>query len=83
MDDKYKLTSVQTKTEKLLRSGEYQSMIEKVAHKLIASSFYFLKDERIVCEDDSSSFICTGIVELIYCEVTGLTSIQREDIMPF
>ena len=65
LDDKNKLTEVQTKTEKLLRTGEYKSMIEKVAHKLIASTFYFLKDERIACEDDSNWFICTGMVEMI------------------
>jgi hypothetical protein len=67
IDDKAKLADVQAKTTELLKSGEYQSMIEKVAHRLIASSFYFLKDERIGLDDASHSWICTGTALKIWC----------------
>ncbi|KAL9033910.1 MAG: hypothetical protein Q9214_007286, partial [Letrouitia sp. 1 TL-2023] len=58
LDDKSSLSSLQEETAKALKSPDYQSMIEKIAHQLIASTFYFAKGE--IRPDGPGSYICTG-----------------------
>lgn len=60
LDEKQKLPELREKTRELLDSIKYQAVIEKIAHRLVASTFYFLKDDRIGFSKSSSSYVCTG-----------------------
>ena len=61
LDDKRRLVDLQSRTQGILRSIEYQSTIERVAYKLVASSFYFLKSDKIEFDKKSSWWLCEGI----------------------
>lgn len=61
MDEKDKLAQLQALGTKLLQTDEYRSMIEKIAHMLVASTFYFSKN-RFWHDEDSGMWTCTGIV---------------------
>ncbi len=68
LDDKKKLAEVQATTLRFLRTSGYRSMIENIAYRLIASSFYFLKKDRIDFDERSKLWICTGMkLELWHC----------------
>ena len=60
LDDKGKLAVVQAKTTQILRSGLYNSLVQKIAQRLIASCFYFSKDERMELNESSQQWTCTG-----------------------
>ena len=60
LDDKSKLTYIQSKTLAILRTAECQSFVEQVAHRLIASSFYFQKDGIIKFDEATHTWTCTG-----------------------
>ena len=61
LDEKKKLTELQATTLRILKTSECRSMIENIAHRLIASSFYFLKNDRIDFDETSKLWICTGM----------------------
>ena len=61
MDEKDRLAQLQALGTKLLQTDEYRSMIEKIAHMLVASTFYFSKN-RFWYDEDSGMWTCTGIV---------------------
>jgi hypothetical protein len=58
LDAKAELTNLQTQVVQLLRSREYQNDIEQIAYRLVASTFYFIKDS--VSADDNGTFRCSG-----------------------
>ena len=43
MDEKIKLAGLQDIGNQILKTDEYRSIIEKIAHTLVASTFYFAK----------------------------------------
>lgn len=61
LDEKSKLAEVQARTTHILRSGLYNSQIQRIAQRLIASCFYFLKDERMELDESSQQWVCTGM----------------------
>ena len=60
LDEKSQLKSLQVDTANLLRDGEGMSLIETTAHKLVASSFYFLK-ESINFDEQQETYTCKGM----------------------
>ena len=60
MDEKDKLAELQDLGTRLLKTDEYRSVIEKIAHMLVASTFYFSK-ERFWYNEDSGTWTCTGM----------------------
>lgn len=61
MDEKDKLAELQDLGTRLLKTDEYRSVIEKIAHMLVASTFYFSK-ERFWYNEDSGTWTCTGLI---------------------
>lgn len=62
LDEKKKLKQLQYTTKEALRTPEYRLLIDNVACSLIASTFYFIKDERIDYDDTCNLWRCTGIL---------------------
>ena len=60
MDEKDKLAELQDTGNRLLKTDEYTSIIEKIAHLLIASTFYFAKG-CFWYNEDSGTWTCTGM----------------------
>lgn len=60
LDDKAKLSELQVSSTKILKTNEYRDQIERIAHRLIASTFYFLK-EGISYNEVSGIWTCTGL----------------------
>lgn len=60
LDEKSQLKSLQADTANLLRDGENMSIIETTAHKLVASSFYFLKGS-VNFEEQHGFYTCKGM----------------------
>ncbi|KAL8902692.1 MAG: hypothetical protein Q9207_004459 [Kuettlingeria erythrocarpa] len=58
MDDKDNLAELQDLGTRLLKTDEYRGIIEKIAHMLVASTFYFAKD-RFWYKEDSGTYGCT------------------------
>lgn len=58
LDDKGSLKGLQAETSHLLKT-DYKPMIENIAHTLIASCFYFFKEDA-VRKDDSQDSISIG-----------------------
>lgn len=61
MDEKDKLAGLQDSGVRLLKTEEYRSIIERIAHMLVASTFYFSKD-RFWYNEDSGTWTCTGMI---------------------
>ena len=59
MDDKIKLAGLQDIGTQILKTDEYRSIIEKIAHKLVASTFYFAKI-RFQYNEEFGTWTCTG-----------------------
>lgn len=60
LDETAELTTLQSLTGQILRTSEYQRAIENIAHRLVASSFYFLKENCTDFDEKSQMWICTG-----------------------
>ncbi|KAK5360276.1 hypothetical protein LTS13_010366 [Exophiala xenobiotica] len=75
LDAKTELTNLQTQVVQLLRSREYQNDIEQVAYRLVASTFYFIKDS--VSANDNGTFRCSG---RITCRFEGNSSEMRRNM---
>lgn len=61
LDEKDKLSELQDLGTRLLKTDEYRSIIEKIAHMLVASTFYFSK-ERFWYNEASGTWTCTGMI---------------------
>ena len=61
MDEKDKLAELQDLGTRLLKTDEYRSAIERIAHMLIASTFYFSKG-RFWYNEESGTWTCTGTI---------------------
>lgn len=59
MDEKNKLAGLQDLGTQLLKTDEYRSMIEQIAHMLVASTFYFAKT-RFHYDEQFGTWTCTG-----------------------
>lgn len=64
MDEKDKLAELQDAGNRLLKTDEYINIIERIAHMLVASTFYFSK-EGFWYNEDSGAWTCTG---MIFCQ---------------
>ena len=60
LDETSKMRSLQEKVQKLLKTNSYQDMIENIAHRLIASTFYFMKEAEPDRSKASSSLTYKG-----------------------
>ena len=60
MDEKSKLAELQDLGTRLLQTDEYRCIIERIAHMLVASTFYFSK-ERFWYHEDSGTWTCIGM----------------------
>ncbi|KAL9624998.1 MAG: hypothetical protein Q9160_000727 [Pyrenula sp. 1 TL-2023] len=76
LDEKSQLKSLQADTANLLRDGENMSLIETTAHKLVASSFYFLK-ESIHFDEQQETYTCKG---RIACRFEGRSAELRQNL---
>lgn len=65
MDEKHKLAGLQALGTKLLKTDEYRCAIERIAHMLVASTFYFSK-ERFWYNEDSGTWTCLGMTSSRY-----------------
>ena len=61
MDEKAKLSELQDSGNRLLKTDKYTSIIEKIAHMLVASTFYFAKG-GFWYNEDSGTWTCTGTI---------------------
>ena len=59
IDDKSQLAELQALSTRLLKT-DYQNLIETIAHKLVASTFYFEK-ESVTHNVVSGKWICSGM----------------------
>ena len=59
MDEKEKLAELQISGAQLLKTDEYGGVVEKIAHMLVASTFYFSKD-RFWYNEKSRAWTCIG-----------------------
>ena len=59
MDEKIKLAGLQDIGTQILKTDEYQSIIEKIAHTLVASTFYFTKI-KFQYNEGFGTWTCTG-----------------------
>jgi hypothetical protein len=57
LDAKQKLREVQLLAVNSLRTDSNKALVQKIAHQLVASSFYFVKEGL---EEDGDSYICSG-----------------------
>ena len=60
MDEKDKLAELQDAGNRLLKTDEYAGIIEKVAHMLVASTFYFSKED-FWYNENSGAWTCKGM----------------------
>ncbi len=60
LDEKTKLSELQDLTTRILKTDDYRNMIETIAHRLIASCFYFFK-EHISHDEVSGIWTCKGM----------------------
>lgn len=58
LDAKQQLSNLQSQVIQLLRTPEYQNIIEQIAHRLVASAFYFSKDS--VGPNKNGTLRCSG-----------------------
>lgn len=58
LDAKQELSNLQSQVIQLLRTREYQNIIEQIAHRLVASTFYFIKDS--VGPNENGTLHCSG-----------------------
>lgn len=65
MDEKAKLSELQDLGTRLLKSDHYRNIIEQIAHRLVASSFYFLK-ERFWYDEASGISTSTGMYSIYH-----------------
>ncbi|KAI9691461.1 MAG: hypothetical protein M1822_007532 [Bathelium mastoideum] len=70
MDEKHKLAQLQDVGTRLLKTDKYRSLIERIAHMLVASTFYFSK-KRFWYNEHSGTWTCTG---RIVCRFEGKLS---------
>ena len=82
LDNNGELSSLQSQTTQILRSADCQSTIEKVAHRLVASTFYFVKDERLGFDEKTQMWNCTGMVPGAPWSLHGMLIGLRENNMP-
>ena len=61
MDEKDKIAELQDLGTRLLNTDEYRSTIERIAHMLVASTFYFSKG-RFWYNEDLGMWTCTGLI---------------------
>lgn len=61
MDENDKLAELQELGARLLKTDEYRNIVERIAHTLVASTFYFSK-ERFWYNEDSGTWTCAGKV---------------------
>lgn len=61
LDEKDKLLELQDLGIQLLKTAEYPSIIERIAHMLVASTFYFSK-EHFWYNQASGTWTCTGMI---------------------
>lgn len=61
LDEKHRLAELQDLGTRLLKTDEYRAIIEKIAHMLVASTFYFIKD-RFWYNEDSGTWTCMGML---------------------
>ena len=82
MDEKDKLAELQDSGKRLLKTCEYPSIIEKIAHMLVASTFYFSKG-RFWYNEGSGTWTCTGMIRFQHprCCLPWLYY-RREDCLP-
>lgn len=66
LDDKAQMRSLQATVAKLFKTPEYELMTERIAYRLIASSFYFEKTEPIEHDEVESHYICKGALTHIF-----------------
>ena len=76
LDEKNKLRDLQNMTEKWLNEGENRVTIQRIAHRLIATSFYF-EVERMEAMHHEPNFHCSGLLVLclLRSEPSGLTTV--------
>lgn len=61
IDEKDKLAELQDSGNRLLKTDEYSSIIERIAHMLVASTFYFAKGP-FGYNEFSGTWTCTGMI---------------------
>ncbi|KAL8843023.1 MAG: hypothetical protein Q9176_002326 [Flavoplaca citrina] len=61
LDEKDRLAELQDLGSRLLKSDEYSSIIERIAHMLVASTFYFFKS-RFWYNEDTGTWTCKGSI---------------------
>ena len=65
MDEKERLAELQGLGAQSLKTDEYQSIVEKIAHMLVASTFYFSK-ERLWYNENTRAWTCMGMFSFQY-----------------
>ena len=76
LDEKSKLKDLQNMTEKWLNKEENRVTIRRIAHRLIATSFYF-EVEKLEAMHQEADFHCSGLLVpcLLRSELSGLTRV--------
>ena len=60
LDETAEMVPLQEKVRRLLHTPTYEPYVEGVAHRLIASTFYFAKSRDVEHDKATSSYLCTG-----------------------
>lgn len=60
IDEKTKMSELQDLSTRLLKTDDYRNLIENIAHRLIASTFYFSK-KRNSYDEFTGTWTCIGI----------------------
>ena len=63
LDDYAKLSDLQAKAQVILRGATYQAMLEDIAHRLVASSFFFQATGRATYDHRAQSWSCPGMFQ--------------------
>jgi hypothetical protein len=59
LDEKAKLSELQDLSTRILKTDDYRNLIETIAHRLVASTFYFSK-EAMMHDEVTGIWSCTG-----------------------
>jgi Patatin-like phospholipase len=64
LDDTSQMLPLQEKVQKIFKTPSYELITERIAYRLVASSFYFVKDVSLEHDEWTRSFTCKGGFEL-------------------
>src|SRR5436853_1941415 len=61
LDDTAAMLPLQEQVQRLFKTPEYELAAERIAYRLVASSFYFSKNQTIQYDDATRLYTCRGL----------------------